>query len=110
MTDTPPHYQQMPLATAADGFTAIASPTGEGCLRIQQSAFVYWASLSAGNSLDYTKILPNNAIYVLVIDGDMSIDDVVLAKRDALGDFTATRMRLQSEFGATALLFEVPVS
>src|SRR6185369_6587918 len=57
----------------------------EGALAIYQQARISRADLATGNSLSYTIAHPGNGVYVLVIEGDVSIAGEELGRRDAIG-------------------------
>lgn len=104
-----PRYDQK-FFTATQGLQSLVGPIGtSGVLGIHQDAFVSKAILTQENTLEYRLHSPNNGVYVFVMKGDVTVGDVQLHERDALGVIESDVISLSTIHGAEILLIEVPV-
>lgn len=109
MTRTPgivPRYDQRAFASGAP---LLVSPDGrEGSLSIMQDAFITRRSVGAGETLTYPLYDAKNGVYVFVISGGITIDNLTLGARDAVGIEDAESIELRATDNTTILLVEVP--
>ena len=108
--NTAPGYQTQRLDLHKPGLVTIASPEGKGCLLIHQNAYLSSANLAKGERLEIAKRDPNHGVYVLVIEGNVVIDNYNLERRDALGIVGSGSIEILAEMGSALLIFEVPMS
>ena len=81
----------------------------EGTLKIHQDAKISRIDLDANSDFGYTLKSENHGVYVMVIDGEISIDNETLAKRDAIGIFQTIHFNLISNSKVQLLFIEVPM-
>ncbi|MDT0557461.1 pirin family protein [Ichthyenterobacterium sp. W332] len=78
-------------------------------LPISQQAYIYRANLESGKSLDVELKSKQNGIYVFLVDGEVKIDDIKLANRDALGITETERVSINATKHSELVIIEVPV-
>lgn len=108
-----PRYEQRLFDKSArkDTLQAVVSPGKEsGALWINQDAWFTLTDLSPGTSVDYTLHRKDSGVYVFVINGEVSIGDQALNRRDGLGVYDTERITLHGQRDAEVLLIEVPLN
>lgn len=112
--DIEPRYEQKTFAEEDKNnrFLTVVSPDeSDSAITINQDAWFSLTNLSANKSLDYNLHGKNNGIYVFVLEGDVEIEGIKLARRDALGVYeTDGNVTLNATTNAKALVIEVPMS
>jgi redox-sensitive bicupin YhaK (pirin superfamily) len=107
-----PRYdqQKFDFDSLKNNFLTIVSPMGfaEG-LNIHQNAWIHLGKLEKDNSINYTLKDKNNGVYVLVIEGEIIIDNNTLSRRDAAGISETEKIEITASHNAEILLIEVPV-
>ena len=80
------HQQKsFPSAQRRNVLCVIASPDGRnGSLRIQQDALIYSSVLDPGHHL-MQELLPGRSVWIHVISGEASLQDIVLTQGDGVG-------------------------
>lgn len=92
-------------------FQLIVSPEKNGeALWINQDAWFSLGKLEKNKSLDYTVRQRGNGVYAFVIEGDVTIDNQKLNKRDGLGVWEAEKLSITADSDAEVLLMEVPMN
>lgn len=88
----------------------VVSPTGynEG-VNIHQDAWFSLGKFEKEVEAVYELKNKNNGVYAFVIDGDLSINDQVLNKRDGLGITESGEITIKAISDAEILLMEVPM-
>jgi len=108
-----PRYGQKSFGThwEPDTLQLLVSPDGrEDSLLIHQDAFILRGSLDKGKTQAYALRDTNkNGVYVLVVDGSITIDGNVLMERDALGIYEAGTFSIIANQYSHYLVFEVPM-
>jgi redox-sensitive bicupin YhaK (pirin superfamily) len=66
------------------------------------------ANLSQGASLSYSKILPNNLLFCMVISGEIDCEGTLLSAKDALGDRKNTELTIQARQDSMVLMLDIP--
>jgi redox-sensitive bicupin YhaK (pirin superfamily) len=104
----PPHYEQrsFDFINLPHGSTQLV---GKDALRINQDAGISYAVVDKDHPLSY-EIMEDNGVYILIIDGEATIEGEHLGKRDAIGIHETKSLMLISPSSATMLIIEVPVS
>lgn len=76
---------------------------------IHQDARMYLTNFSKGNGVKYSVKGTNHGVYFFVLNGEVTIGENSLQKRDALGiwDFDSTEISIQED--STLLAIEVPM-
>lgn len=89
----------------------IASPekTDSG-VWINQDAWFHLADLKSGFKTDYKVKQKGNGVYAFVIEGDVTLNDQKLNKRDGFGVWDVDDLLLQADSDAKILLMEVPMN
>jgi len=89
----------------------IVSPVkeDEGVL-INQDAWFYLGNLKSGFSSDYNIKQKGNGVYAFVIEGNVTINDQKLNKRDGFGVWDTDALSIQADTDAELLLMEVPMN
>ena len=78
-------------------------------MRIHQDAQISRINLSKGKSFDYALRSSNHGVYVMLISGDIKIEDSILKTRDALGVWRTDSFKIEASDNAEILLIEVPM-
>jgi quercetin 2,3-dioxygenase len=88
----------------------ILSPNqNEDGVSIHQDAWFYLSNLEEGNSLEYQLKSRANGVYVFLIDGEISLNDIQLSKRDGLGIWDINDLKIVANQKSRILLMEVPL-
>lgn len=78
-------------------------------LKIHQDALISSIDLDENSEFGYTLKSENHGVYVMVVEGEINIENEILGKRDAMGISDAKSVNIKSK-GASELLFiEVPM-
>ncbi|WP_274475500.1 pirin family protein [Mangrovimonas aestuarii] len=80
-----------------------------GSLRIHQDAILSRINLSKDSDYDYQIKSKNHGVYVMVIDGNITVDNQDLKKRDAIGVWDAESFNIQAKGDSQILFIEVPM-
>ncbi len=78
-------------------------------LSIRQDAQISRIDLSQGNTFDYTLRSQNHGVYVMLISGQVDIDNSLLDPRDAIGVWQTDSFQISSKKDAEVLFIEVPM-
>lgn len=88
----------------------VVSPREEDkALWINQDARFSLAKLDAGKTLTYENAFKGNGVYLVVIEGAVTIGDALLNKRDALGLWETDSFNITATEDAALLAIEVPM-
>lgn len=107
-----PRYAQQHFSDAQkhNRLVTVVSPMGEKeGVNIHQNAWFSLGKLEPGVSLVYQLKRPENGVYAFLIEGDVSINDIVLNRRDGLGITGTNSLTITANKDAELLLMEVPV-
>ncbi len=107
-----PRYQQVTLdeEQLKGQLTQVVSPNpdDEG-VWIHQNAWFHLGDLKVDQAVQYKLKDPSNGVYAFVLDGGIEINNQSLSKRDALGIWDATEIKISVKSDARVLLMEVPL-
>lgn len=81
----------------------------EGSLTIHQNAKIARINLDENSLFTYEVVDKNNGVYVMVIEGELSIENEVLTKRDAIGIEQTNSFKIESKTTSELLFIEVPM-
>lgn len=81
----------------------------EGSLKIHQDANISRLDLKADGDFNYTLSSDNHGVYIMVIDGEINIDDQTLKTRDAVGVSETKEVILKANEDSQLLFIEVPM-
>lgn len=107
-----PRYDQKAFDTSKsqNQFQLLVSPSQkEGSLWINQDACFSIGTFSPNQQANYALHFPENGVYVFVIEGEITIDNQLLGKRDALGVYDTTEIAFTVQQEAKVLLIEIPM-
>lgn len=106
-----PRYDQSTIdpGKIKNRFHLLVGPDGsEANLFIYQNAFLSLADIE-NNTLIYKKYLPENGIYIFVIEGETNIAGEKLERRDAITLIDEDNIQIASDHKAKILVIEVPL-
>ena len=107
-----PRYEQKTFdpSTRQNRLQEVVSPIkgGEG-LWINQDAWFHLGNFTSGNSAIYNVKQRGNGLYVFVLEGEVSIGDQKLGKRDGLGISESGDVSIKADTESEILLMEVPM-
>lgn len=89
----------------------LVSPDGrDNSLMIHQDAFLSLRSLDVEQDATYTLSNQKNGAYLMVIEGNISINDQTLGRRDAIGITETEKIIFTTKAKSRILLIEVPMA
>lgn len=107
-----PRYAQQTFSEAEkhNRLATVVSPMGypEG-VNIHQDAWFSMGKLDKGTTLSYDLKRAGNGVYAFLLEGDVTLNEIVMNRRDGLGITGADRLELTANTDAEILLMEVPV-
>ncbi len=109
----PPRYDQQNFSEEEkkNKLLTIISPIGEsGGVNIHQEAWFSLGKLDKGTELNYALKNKDHGIYAFLLDGDITINDIALNRRDGLGISEVNNIKITADNDAEILLMEVPLS
>jgi redox-sensitive bicupin YhaK (pirin superfamily) len=90
----------------------VVSPIGtnDGGVQIQQDAWFSLGNLEKGTAVEYNLKKEGNGVYAFLLEGDVTINDIVLNKRDGLGISEESKLSITADTDAEILLMEIPMN
>lgn len=108
-----PRYDQKTFSNEdkLNRLATVVSPvgTGDGGVQIHQDAWFSLGQLQKGTSLTYEVKKEGNGVYAFLLEGDVTINDVVMNRRDGLGISEESTLNITANADAELLLMEVPM-
>jgi redox-sensitive bicupin YhaK (pirin superfamily) len=108
-----PRYQQLSLdkLRKENELYQVLSPDAkdEG-VWIYQNAWFHMGELDTGWKGTYQLKDENNGIYLMVIDGEVKVDDTILNKRDAIAIKDASEITIEIIEKARILIMDIPMN
>jgi quercetin 2,3-dioxygenase len=108
-----PRYDQQTFAVAdrKNHFQTIVSPLGSdgGGVGMNQDAWFSLGNLEKGIETTYKINKSGNGVYVFVIDGEVSVENQTLNRRDGLGISETENFKIKANENAEVLLMEIPI-
>lgn len=105
-----PRYDQMTFPDVRNELVQIISPNQDDAgLWIHQDAWFHLGKVDAGFETNYEIKNPENGLYIFIIEGDVTIDELTLNKRDAVGITNTESVSIKASSNAEILLMEVPM-
>lgn len=109
-----PRYDQKTFSNEEkqNKLMTVVSPAGtsDGGVQIHQDAWFSLGKLDKGTALNYELKKEGNGVYAFVLEGDITINEIALNKRDGLGINEANNLSITADSDAEILLMEVPMS
>jgi len=108
-----PRYDQKLFddADSENQWKLMVSPDGSNnSMWIHQDAWLSMANFEEGQSVEYSLKNKENGVFLMVVEGEVDVDEYTLTKRDAAG-LTAVgdTMQIESKKNSKLLLIEVPM-
>lgn len=107
-----PRYQQVRMdeQMKANEFNQVLSPNADDAgVWIHQNAWFHMGSFDKGVTETYDLKDANNGVYVLVLEGSVTINGNTLATRDGLGIWNTKSFTMDATENSRVLLMEVPM-
>lgn len=111
--NVPPNYDQKTFSKEEkqNKLLTVVSPKGtnDGGVQIHQDAWFSLSSLENGKAVEYNVKKEGNGVYAFVLEGDVTINDIVLNRRDGLGISEESKLSIMANSDAELLLMEIPM-
>lgn len=108
-----PRYDQKSFANADkhNKLLTVVSPVGtaDGGVQIHQDAWFSLGKLDKNTELSYPLRKKGNGVYGFIIDGDATINEEKLNRRDGIGITETDSITVKADTDAEILLMEVPM-
>lgn len=107
-----PRYDQKTFSDEdkKNKLVTIVSPMGENeGVNIHQNAWFSLTNLDKDKEVTYAWKNKENGVYAFLLEGDVTINDVVLNRRDGLGISEIEELKIKANSNAELLLMEVPM-
>lgn len=107
-----PRYDQRSFDAAdrINKWQAVVSPVeADNALWINQDAKFSLSKLTAGTTLDYKNAFEGNGVYLMVINGTVTVGEQSLSDRDAVGIAEADSFSITASTDAELMAIEVPM-
>jgi redox-sensitive bicupin YhaK (pirin superfamily) len=109
-----PKYDQKTISEEAkhNKLATVVSPVGtkDGGVQIQQDAWFSLGKLDEGTELTYEIKKKGNGVYAFVLEGDTTINQIALNRRDGLGISDTDKLQIKADSNAEILLMEIPMN
>ncbi|MHA3786727.1 pirin family protein [Flavobacterium hauense] len=109
-----PRYGQkgFDLENNRNNLINIVSPEDKNdgnALWIHQQAFLHLGVFDAGQTITYDVKVPDNGIYLFLIEGELEINGQAVQERDAFGIIEFDSVEIQTKSASKILIIEVPM-
>jgi hypothetical protein len=106
-----PRYDQKMFSEEGkkNKFQVVVAPDVDDALWINQDAYFSLLDTTEEQTMTYKTHKPGNGVYFFVIDGDFSIADEQLHRRDAIGVSEAEEIEIKTPASGKLLAIEVPM-
>ena len=108
-----PRYDQQTFTDADkhNQLATVVSPVGsaDGGVQIHQDAWFHLGVLDKSTQLTYNLKKETNGVYAFVLEGDVTINDIVLNRRDGLAISESGQLKITADSPAEILLMEIPM-
>jgi redox-sensitive bicupin YhaK (pirin superfamily) len=107
-----PYYNQKKFEASErkNKFQALVSPKDkqiEGSLPINQQGYIFMIDITSDFEIEYEL---KNGAYFFLIDGEISIANEILEKRDAIGIYETNKVTVKATKQSKLLIIDVPMS
>ena len=110
--DVAPRYDQKSFSDADkhNKLLTVVSPMGENSgVNIYQDAWFSLGKLDPDTTISYELKKEGNGVYAFVLEGDLTINDIVLSRRDGLGISDVHTLTITTISHSELLLMEIPM-
>ena len=90
--------------------TIVSPDKSNGSLWLNQDAYLAMTNLDDGKSLTYNLNTKGNGVYIFLIEGEISIGEDTLSKRDGMGIWDAEEISIKATKDSQILLIEIPMN
>ena len=107
-----PRYDQLPIRSLhqKNEFFQILSPSAnDQGVWIHQDAWMHILDADQDQSFDYVLQSPENGVYLIVIEGEVEVNNQTLFRRDAIGIWETDKLTIKTKTDAELLLVQVPM-
>lgn len=107
-----PRYDQVSIRDVAEEnklYQVLSPNPDDQGVWIHQDAWFFLGNYKAGKTDTYTIKKPGNGIYIMVIEGEVSILGNELKKRDAIGIWEVDEVEFNTTIDSRILLMDVPM-
>lgn len=108
-----PRYDQKTFSDEEkhNKLVTVVSPIGskDGGVQIHQDAWFHLGKLDEGTKLNYELKKNGNGVYAFVLDGNISINETTLNRRDGLAISDTSQLSIKADSDAELLLIEIPM-
>ena len=108
-----PHYDQKTFSNdeKQNKLVTVVSPVGsnDGGVKIHQDAWIYRSRLEKGKSIDIQPHSTHHGFYVFIIDGNITVENETLSRRDAIGISEVENINITANDNSDVLILEVPM-
>ena len=109
-----PRYDQKTFSEEdkQNKLATVVSPVGsnDDGVQIHQDAWFHLGKLQKGIQLNYDIRKKGNGVYAFVLNGDVTINDIALNRRDGLGISETDSLSITADENAEILLMEIPMN
>ena len=89
----------------------IVSPDkNNGNLWLNQDAYLSMTDLEKNKSINYKLHTSGNGVYIFLIEGNISVEEETLSKRDGIGIWETDEISMKANQDSQILLIEVPMN
>jgi redox-sensitive bicupin YhaK (pirin superfamily) len=108
-----PRYDQKSFSDSEkqNKLATVVSPVGtsDGGVQVHQNAWFHLGKLDKGTTVEYSLKKQGNGVYAFLLEGDITINEIALNRRDGLGISETDTLTIQANSEAELLLMEVPM-
>jgi hypothetical protein len=111
--NVPPRYDQISTNDIEEEnkFYQVLSPNkNDQGVWINQDAWFNLGKFTAGKTDTYKIKKTNNGVYLLILDGEIEVNGVVLSKKDGIGIWDTDEVTVKANEDARVLLMDVPMN
>jgi quercetin 2,3-dioxygenase len=109
-----PRYDQKTFTDSEkqNRLATVVSPIGtnDGGVQLHQDAWFHLGKLDKETSLTYNLKKKGNGVYAFVLEGDVTINEIALNRRDGLGISETDTLSVKADNNTEILLMEVPMN
>ena len=106
-----PRYEQksFPVADRLNKLQIVVAPNNKEAVSINQEAWFTLGNFESGKEATYALNNTANGVYIFVLKGAVTINDIALQERDGLGVTEADVLNINADTDTQFLLIEVPM-
>jgi redox-sensitive bicupin YhaK (pirin superfamily) len=109
-----PRYDQKTFEDSdkKDRLATVVSPIGtkDGGVQIHQDAWFHLGKLTKGTEVKYDVKKEGNGVYAFLLEGDATINDIAMNRRDGLGLSETSKLTIMADSDTEILLMEIPMN